>query len=69
MTVLVHSGRRLRGTGTVNHGSFGSKISLSEPAVVHAPGLSGPAGAAAGWLLAQEPLPGCDELAGFGRPP
>ncbi len=30
---------------------------------------SGPAGAAAGWLLAQEPLPGCDELAGFGRPP
>ncbi len=28
MTVLVHSGRRLRGTGTVNHGSFGSKISL-----------------------------------------
>ena len=22
----------------------------------------------AGWSLAQEPLPGCDELAGFGRP-
>jgi hypothetical protein len=29
--------------------------------------LSGQAGA--GWLLAQEPLPGCDELAGFGGPP
>jgi hypothetical protein len=27
------------------------------------------AGVAAGWLLAQEPLPGCDELAGFGWSP
>ena len=27
------------------------------------------AGVAGGWLLAQEPLPGCDELAGLGWSP
>ena len=31
--------------------------------------LSRPAGAAAGWLLAQEPVPGGDELAGLRRAP
>jgi hypothetical protein len=37
------------------------------PAVQAADGTG--TGAAAGWLLAQEPLPGCDEFAGVGWPP